>query len=145
MMFTVLGPVPDLPASLGKPVVGRVSCGFPSPALEYAEPPLSLDELVGLREPSRWLVRADGESLRDLGIYNRDVLIVDRALEPLDEDVVICVLGGDFTAKQFIERPGLPPVLKAHNPACSDVLVGEWESVECWGVVLWNLHRVSRR
>ena len=144
-MFTVLGPVLYLPERLKKPVLGRVSCGFPSPALEYAEPPLSLDELVGLREPSRWLVRADGQSLRDLGIYNRDVLIVDRALEPLDEDVVICVLGGDFTAKQFIERPGLPPVLKAHNPACSDVLVGEWESVECWGVVLWNLHRVSRR
>ncbi|MFG0682626.1 LexA family protein [Pseudomonas sp. xss_4] len=144
-MFTVLGPVLYLPERLKKPVLGRVSCGFPSPALEYAEPPLSLDELVGLREPSRWLVRADGQSLRDLGIYNRDVLIVDRALEPLDLDVVICVMGGDFTAKQYLERPGLPPVLKAHNPMCADVLVGEWEDVECWGVVLWNLHRVSRR
>lgn len=145
-MITILGPLIGRTQQAGKAVVGRVSCGFPSPALEYAEPPLSLDELVCLREPSRWLVRADGDSLRNLGIYNRDVLVVDRGLEPVDEDVCIVVIGADFVAKQFIDRgPGLPPVLKAHNPGSADVLVGEWEDVECWGVIIWNLHRVSRR
>lgn len=145
-MITILGPLIGRTQQAGKAVVGRVSCGFPSPALEYAEPPLSLDELVCLREPSRWLVRADGNSLRDLGIYDQDVLVVDRGLEPVDEDVVIVTIGADFVAKQFIERgPGQAPILKAHNPGCSDILVGEWEEIEAWGVIIWNLHRVSRR
>lgn len=74
-----------------KPVVGRVSCGFPSPALEYYEPPLSIDELVSLREPSRWLLRADGDSLGDIGIYDGDVLVVVKALEPLNGDISLVV------------------------------------------------------
>lgn len=103
-MFTVRGPLLSRSAVAGKPVIGRVSCGFPSRALEYAKPPLSLDELVWLREPSIWLVRADGNSLRGLGIYDKNVLVVDRGLELLDEDVVIVTIGADFVAKQFIER-----------------------------------------
>lgn len=66
-MFSILGPISSQSNPVKKPVVGRVSCGFPSPALEYSEPPLSIDELVSLREPSRWLLRADGDSLRDIG------------------------------------------------------------------------------
>lgn len=100
-MLSLLGPVSIQPLPTRKAIVGRVSCGFPSPALEYAEPPLSLDELVGLREPSRWLLRADGDSLTGIGIYDRDILIVDKAREPIDGDVVVVSIGADFLAKQY--------------------------------------------
>ena len=95
-MFSILGPISSQSNPVKKPVVGRVSCGFPSPALEYSEPPLSIDELVSLREPSRWLLRADGDSLRDIGIYDGDVLVVDKALEPLNGDIVVVVIGSYF-------------------------------------------------
>lgn len=94
-MFSILGPISSQPNPAKKPVVGRVSCGFPSPALEY----LSIDELVSLREPSRWLLRADGDSLRDIGIYDGDVLVVDKALEPLNGDIVVVVIGSYFCCR----------------------------------------------
>lgn len=144
-MLTVLGPASFPVEPTRKPILGRVSCGFPSPALEYAESPLSLDELVGLRGPSRWLLRADGESLAGIGVYDDDVLIVDKALEPIDGDVVVVVIGPDFVAKQYCERPGKVPLLLAHNEAFPNIEVGDWEEIELWGVVLFNLHRVSRR
>lgn len=115
-MFSILGPISSQSNPAKKPVVGRVSCGFPSPALEYSEPPLSIDELVSLREPSRWLLRADGDSLRDIGIYDGDVLVVDKALEPLNGDIVVVVIGSDFCCKEFRERQGQSPLLIAHNP-----------------------------
>lgn len=144
-MLTVLGPLtstPDNPTR--KPVAGRVSCGFPSPALDHAEPPLSLDELVGLREPSRWLVRADGDSLNGLGLWDRDVMVVCKAMEPLDGDVVVVCIGPDFVAKQYRERLGQAPLLLAHNPAFPNIEVGDWEEIQLWGVVLYSLHRLSR-
>lgn len=143
-MLTLISPfLPDA-LTVRKPIVGKVSCGFPSPALEYAEPPLSIDELVGLREPSRWLLRASGDSLIGLGVYNDDVMIVDKALEPCDGDVVVVCIGADFVAKEYRIRPGLPPLLVSHNPLNADVEVGEDEDIQLWGVVLWNLHRLSR-
>lgn len=145
-MLTVLGPLsassPDTPTR--KSVAGRVSCGFPSPALEHAEPPLSIDEMVGLREPSRWLVRAEGDSLKNIGIFDKDVMVVCKALEPLDGDVVVVCIGPDFVAKQYRERPGQAPLLVAHNPAFPNIEVGDWEEIELWGVVLYSLHRLSR-
>ena len=143
-MFSILGPILSQSNPAKKAVVGRVSCGFPSPALEYYEPPLSIDELVSLREPSRWLLRADGDSLKDIGIYDGDVLVVDKALEPLNGDIVVVVIGSDFCCKEFRERHGQSPLLIAHNPMNSDVEVGDWEEIDLWGVVLWNLHKVSR-
>ncbi|RDS89281.1 hypothetical protein DL347_19750 [Pseudomonas fluorescens] len=143
-MFSILGPINPPVDPLRKPIVGRVSCGFPSPALEYSEPPLSLDELVCLREPSRWLLRADGDSLQGIGIYDGDVLVVDKALEPLDGDIVVVVIGADFCCKEYRERLGKSPILLAHNPLNASIEVGEWEDIELWGIVLHNLHRVSR-
>lgn len=143
-MITILGPITARPNPVKKPIVGRVSCGFPSPALEYAEPPLSIDDLVSLREPSRWLLRADGNSLSGIGIYDGDVLVVDKALEPLDGDIVVVVIGADFCCKEYRERLGQSPLLVAHNPANADIEVGDWEEIDLWGVVLYNLHSVSR-
>ncbi|WP_122384468.1 LexA family protein [Pseudomonas savastanoi] len=143
-MLEVLGPVNVGPNPVRKPVTGKISCGFPSPALEYSEPPLSIDELVSLREPSRWLLRADGDSLKNIGIYDGDLLVVDKALEPLDGDIVVVVIGADFCCKEFRERLGQSPLLIAHNPLNKDVEVGDWEEIDLWGIVLYNLHRVSR-
>jgi len=143
-MFHVLGPITSTENPVKKPVSGRVSCGFPSPALEYSEPPLSSDELVSVRDPSRWLLRADGISLKNSGIYDGEVLVVDKALEPLDGDIVVVVIGADFCCKEFRERHGQSPHLIAHNPLNADVEGGDWEEIDLWGSVLYNLHRVSR-
>lgn len=82
-IFSIVGPINHPLDPLRKPIVGGASCGFPSPALKYYELPLSVGELTCLSEPSRWLLHADGDSLQGIDIYDGDVLVVDKALEPL--------------------------------------------------------------
>ena len=123
------------------PVYGRAACGFPSPAEEYSEPALSVDELCGVGKPSVFMVRAWGDSLNGLGVYDGDMLIVDRAIEPRIGSVVIARIGPEFTVKTYGMANG-QPVLKPANPAFKTIVIGEFEETELWGVVLWNLHKL---
>src|SRR3990167_1508561 len=93
----------SMTAILGRPrpssvlvrmIEARVSAGFPSPADDYVETYLSLDELVNVRAPSVYLVRAGGDSLTEVGIFDGDVLVVDRAAVANQGDVVIALIEG---------------------------------------------------
>lgn len=123
------------------PSYGRAACGFPSPAEEYAEPPLSLDELTGVGKPSLFILIAWGHSMSDLGVYDGDYLVVDRAKEPRLGSVVVARIGPEFTVKTYAIENG-QPVLKPANPAFETIVIGEYEESELWGVVLWNLHKL---
>ncbi|PRW84367.1 DNA polymerase V [Pseudomonas simiae] len=123
------------------PVYGRAACGFPSPAEEYAEPPLSLDELCGVGKPSLFILVAWGHSMSDLGVYDGDYLVVDRAKEPRVGSVVVARIGAEFTVKTYGIQNGLPVLIPA-NPAFETIVIGEFEESECWGVVMWNLHKL---
>lgn len=119
--------------------LGQLPCGFPSPGLDHEEPPLSLDELVGMRAPSMFVGRASGHSMRGRGIFDRDYLIINRALEPTPGDVIVARIGGDFTVKTYAVAAGVK-MLKAENPDSPPICIGEDEQVEVWGVVTYNLH-----
>lgn len=119
--------------------LGQLACGFPSPGLDHEEPPLSLDELVGMRAPSMFVGRATGHSMRGKGIFDRDYLIINRALEPASGDVVVARIGADFTVKTFVST-GSIRLLQAENPDAPPIRLGEDEQVEVWGVVTFNLH-----
>ncbi|MCY1370635.1 LexA repressor [compost metagenome] len=119
--------------------LGQLPCGFPSPGLDHEEPPLSLDELVGMRAPSMFVGRAAGNSMRGRGIFDRDYLIINRALSPVSGDVIVARIGADFTVKTFVSSAGVK-MLKAENPESPPIRLGEDEQVEVWGVVTFNLH-----
>ena len=125
-------------------IEARVPAGFPSPAEDFAETTLSLDELVGARAPSVYLVRAAGESMTGAGIFDSDVLIVDRALQADPGNVVVALVGGCFTVKTLIYE-GTRPVLMSANPAFQPIRVIESDELEVWGVVTHNLHAHRRR
>ncbi|MBH4098063.1 translesion error-prone DNA polymerase V autoproteolytic subunit [Pseudomonas aeruginosa] len=126
-------------------VEARVSAGFPSPAEDYAETYLSLDELVNVRAPSVYLVRAGGESLTGVGIFDGDILVVDRAAVASQGDVVIALVDGEFTAKLLsYDKDGRPMLLPA-NPAYPAIILQDGELLEIWGVVTDNLHALRRR
>lgn len=126
-------------------IEARVSAGFPSPADDYAETYLSLDELVNVRAPSVYLVRAGGDSLTDVGIYDGDVLVVDRAEPALPGDVVIALIEGEFTAKVLRYGVDGRPMLLPANPAYPAIYLEDGEQLEIWGVVTDNLHSLRRR
>ena len=80
-------------------VSGSVVAGFPSPAEQYLEPPLDLNELLVKRPAATYFVRVQGDSMSGAGISDGDLLVVDRSLHPADGDVIIASVDGDFTVK----------------------------------------------
>ena len=82
-------------------VSGSVVAGFPSPAEQYLEPPLDLNELLVKRPAATYFVRVEGDSMSGAGISDGDLLVVDRSLRPADGDVIIASVDGDFTVKTF--------------------------------------------
>ena len=80
-------------------VSGSVVAGFPSPAEQYLEPPLDLNELLVKRPAATYFVRVQGDSMVGAGISDGDLLVVDRSLRPADGDVIIASVDGDFTVK----------------------------------------------
>ena len=80
-------------------VSGSVVAGFPSPAEQYQEPPLDLNELLVKRPAATFFVRVQGSSMTGAGINDGDLLVVDRSLRPASGDVIIACVDGDFTVK----------------------------------------------
>jgi DNA polymerase V len=82
-------------------VAGSVVAGFPSPAEQYLEPPLDLNELLVKRPAATYFVRVEGDSMIEAGIHDGDLLIVDRSHRPASGDVIIASVDGDFTVKML--------------------------------------------
>jgi DNA polymerase V len=118
-----------------------VPAGFPSPADDHVERRLSLDEHLIEHKESTFFMRVAGHSMRDLGIYDGDLLVVDRAVPATNESVVVAVLDGEFTVKQLHYTPQ-GKVLRAAHPDYPEVLVKPNQEFSIWGVVQWNVHKV---
>ena len=86
-------------------VAGSVVAGFPSPAEQYLEPPLDLNELLVKRPAATFFVRVEGDSMIGAGIRDKDLLVVDRSLTPANGDIIIAAVDGEFTVKTY--RTGL--------------------------------------
>lgn len=82
-------------------IVGSVVAGFPSPAEQYVEPPLDLNELLIKRPAATFFIRVSGESMIGEGIHDGDILVVDRSLKPANDDVIVASVDGEFTVKTF--------------------------------------------
>lgn len=118
-----------------------VPAGFPSPASDYVETSLSLDEHLIEHQEATFFVRVTGHSMTEFGIHDGDLLVVDRALEPVDRSVVIAVVDGEFTVKQLCRIPdGM--LLRAGSPKHADILVNQEQELSVWGVVRWSIHQV---
>jgi DNA polymerase V len=85
-------------------------------------------------------MRVAGDSMRGLGIFNGDLLVVDRALPATSGRVVIAVVDGEFTVKQLLHTPeGV--VLRAAHPDYVDTCIRPEQDFSIWGVVSWNVHK----
>jgi DNA polymerase V len=120
---------------------GKVAAGFPSPADDYVEKTLDLNELLVQKPAATFFVRAEGESMLGAGIHPNDILIVDRSIEPVPGKIVICALNGELTVKR-LEHDGKQWQLKAENPAYSDIAIYEELDMVIWGVVTNVIHSV---
>lgn len=119
-------------------ILSDVPAGFPSPADDYIEKNIDLNEWMIDNEIATYIVRVSGNSMND-EIHSGDRLIVDRSLEPRTRDVVIAIINGEMTVKRFIVRERRI-FLVAENSHYSEVeITGESELI-IWGVVKHCIH-----
>jgi len=133
-----LGPhVPSEPIRLPL-LLTRVPAGFPSPADDYVDQLLDLNELVRA-DVGTYYFRAEGESMTGIGIFPGDVLVVKRGLDPRSGDIVIAALDSEFTLKRYVRR-GPKAWLVPENDAFTSIEVLPSHELAIYGVVTHAVH-----
>ncbi len=119
----------------------RVQAGFPSPAEDHLEESLDLNTLVIDNPSATFFVRVAGESMREIGITDGDILVVDRSIESWKNRIVVAVIDSEFTIKRFTKRNGTV-VLEAENQDYPPITITEEMDFSVWGVVCWTLKKL---
>lgn len=121
--------------------LSKVSAGFPSPAEDDLAEKLDLNEYLVKHPSSTFLVRANGDSMINVGIYENDILVVDRSLTPSDGKIVIVAIDGQLTVKR-LKKKNDKILLLAENPAYPPIEIHEENEFYIWGVVTNVIHSV---
>lgn len=119
----------------------RVPAGFPSPADDYVQDRVDLNEHLILHRDASFILRVSGWSMVGAGIFDGDEIIVDRAIDPQDGHVVVAVIDNALTVKR-LKKDGKAIRLAAENPDYPDIEFTEGEELTIWGVVTRVLHKV---
>ena len=118
-----------------------VSAGFPSPAEDYIEKTLDLNQLLIKHPAATFFVRVAGNSMIGAGIHDGDILIVDRSIEPAHNKIVVAAVFGNLTVKRLrIQNDGV--YLVPENPEFSAIAINPENGVYIWGVVRHVIHSV---
>jgi len=119
----------------------NVPAGFPSPAENFMDLDLSLQDYLVQNPSATFCVRVTGDSMKNAGISSGDVMIVDRALEPKNNTIVLAVLDGEFTVKR-IQKKADELFLKPENKDFKAIQITEEMNFQVWGVVTHIIHKV---
>lgn len=118
-----------------------VQCGFPSPAADYVEQRIDLNELLVSHPSSTYFVKAAGDSMIEAGISDGDLLVVDSSRTAEHGDIVIAAVEGEFTVKRLQMRPTVQ--LIPMNSAYSPIVVGSEDTLDVFGVVTFIVKSAS--
>lgn len=112
----------------------KIPAGFPSPALDYMEERVSLDQIY-IKDPlSTFLIDCEGDSMINAFIPPKARLVVDRSITPKNGDIVLAELDGEFTVK-FFRKNDFKCWLIAANPKYADIEISGERELQVWGVV----------
>ena len=120
---------------------GGVSAGFPSPADDYLDIDLNLHQHLVKHPSSTFFVIAKGNSMHDSGIHNNDLLVVDKSLDPRNNDIIIAALNGEFLVKRYLLKNDTV-YLRAENELESypTITITADMDFEVWGIVTHTIH-----
>jgi DNA polymerase V len=122
--------------------VDSVSAGFPSPAQDFVEKSLDLNEFCVAHPNATFYVRAQGDSMIEAGIHSGDVLVVDRSLTARHSDIVIACIHGEMTVKTLELKPNV--LLRPKNKAYKAIHITEESQLEIFGVVTGVVRKYER-
>lgn len=123
-------------------VSGEIKAGFPSPADDFIESRLDLNELIIQHPSATFFARVGGHSMEGAGILDGDILVIDRSVSPTNGAIVIARFEGEFTVKRIriLEKTFY---LSAEHPDYPDFQITDEVDFEVWGVVTYIIHKAS--
>ncbi len=117
-----------------------VKAGFPSPAEEFMDTALDLNQYLVQHPAATFFVRVSGDSMINAGIYSGDLLVVDRSLNAIDNSIIIAVVNGEITVKR-IKKMNNKIFLVPENKEFSPLEITAEMNFEVWGVVTFVIHK----
>ena len=116
-----------------------IEAGFPSPADDHLDVALDLNEYLIKHPSSTFYIYVKGDSMINNGIYNGDIIIVDRSLTPRTKDIVVAVIDGDFTVKKMYKKNN-KIYLNPGNENYKSIYIDSNMDFQIWGVVTHSIH-----
>ena len=138
--------IPVLPAKVKAGGYGS----FESPALDFPEDTIDLLKLLIKDKETTFFARVTGDSLNGIGVFDGDILIVQKGLFPRENDIVVVFYQGEFYVKRYKPKYKENSLkiesikLKSENTNYSDMDINEDTDFELWGVATWNLHKLRK-
>ena len=118
-----------------------ISAGFPSPADDFKETRISLDEELITNKEATFFAKVNGQSMIGAGLDDNDLLVIDRSLEPENNKIAICFLDGEFTVKRLKVKNG-EVWLQPENPNYPIIKITEENDFIIWGIVTSVIKKV---
>ncbi|CAM3964758.1 LexA family transcriptional regulator [Flavobacterium cucumis] len=130
---------PDFSTELELPYVDvGISAGFPSPADDFIELTIDLNRELIKHKDSTFFAKVKGDSMKNAGIFDGDLLIIDKSLEPQDGKIAICQIDGDFTVKRIKKENDIVWLI-AENEDYKPIKVTEENELMIWGIVIHSI------
>lgn len=120
-----------------------IPAGFPSPASDYLDLSIDLNQELVDNPDATFYARAKGSSMQDAGIHNGDVLVVDRSLTADNGDIIVAFLNGEFTVKR-LQFSGETCLLLPANQDFPQIRINEGDDFRAWGVVTYVIKNVRK-
>ena len=118
----------------------RISAGFPSPAADYADEGLDLNTYLVRNKPATFMFIVRGDSVIGAGIFDGDIVVVDRSVRAKHKDIVVAVVDAEYTIKRLYKFRGRVE-LHPENPKYQPITFTEDSTLEIWGVVVGVVRR----
>lgn len=117
-----------------------ISAGFPSPALDFVDVKIDLNTHLIEHPAATYFGRVEGESMKNAGINDGDLLVIDKSLEPKTGKIAVCYLDGEFTLKRLkVDKKGL--WLMPENEEYKPIKVEEDNNLTIWGIVTYIIKK----
>jgi DNA polymerase V len=134
--------LPDFDNQLELPYISSgIKAGFPSPAADFDESKISLDNVLVKNREATFYAKASGSSMIGAGINDGDILVIDRSIEPQNNKVAVCFIDGEFTIKRIqVEKDCI--YLMPENPKFNPIKVTNENELIIWGIVTYVIKKI---
>ena len=120
----------------------KAGAGFPSPATDYIEEDIDLNIHLIKNVPATFVIRVQGKSMTDVGIYDGDLLVVDRSLDPKNFSTVVANVHDELVVKNFVEARDEKFLTSGSKKIEDKIIINNESDIFIWGVVTYVIHSV---